>query len=168
MDFVYHVLTGLQAFIAQETALPDDYEPGPIPSMEPAAILLGEKLLDDPEDVNPHVKIFHDREQGTQKADDYDEIGGTMGFAHHFIVECRAMFTRESYTREEAIQIAMDLFERVKNGILKHLDAAFGGDEEAFLMQRALRKYVYTEGGGPPTEWIWDARFEIEIVTQKP
>jgi len=171
MDFVYYVLAGLKAYIEQETTI----TPGQViagddgfAALQPKIILIGEKLLDDPEDLNPHVKIFHDPEKGTEKLDEYDEIGETMGFGHHFVVTCRCMFTRDKFVRDEAIQVAMDLFNRVKKGILNHLDASFEGDEEAFLMQRALRKFVYKEAGGPPNEWIWDATFEISIVTQRP
>jgi len=141
-------------------------EPPALPLETPIARIVRGKLLDSPEKYAPCCLIYHDPENGSELNEDEMMIGSTAWF-HHIVIEVLYFETRSGRDRATARADAFKVFDRVKGAILDNPMITLGNDEGAYGNEAALRNFVYLEEGGPPKSWIWKAKFNLRVKTER-
>lgn len=136
------------------------------PLETPLALIVRGKLLDSPEKYAPCCLIYHDPEKGSELNEDEMTIHSTAWF-HHIVVEVQYFETRSGRDRATARADAFKVFDRVKAAILDNPMITLGNDEGAYGNEAALRKFLYLEEGGPPKSWIWKAKFNLRVKTER-
>ena len=102
------------------------------------------------------------------------EIGGaSMLWFRRFSAEIGAFFLNDDFSRDEARKHAHVLFGRLeysigRTGVDRH--AGLLGLRDDFgeeVLSVILSRTSYTEGGGPPSDWIWRGIVRFDLLTAK-
>lgn len=99
--------------------------------------------------------------------------GGEFLWWRRFTMEIGCFFINKGYTRNQARQYAHIVFGRAEQSIIKggvDRDAGILGLIDIFgetVLNVILSSTRYTEGGGPPNDFIWRGRIHFDALTAR-
>jgi hypothetical protein len=94
------------------------------------------------------------------------EVGGGYTYCRKFTIALRCFFTSDGATRDEARSWAWTVMSRIQKAVS---DAgSLGGIEDDFgecVWIPGVSNVKLTEGGGPPSQWIWRGSLHVQYLT---
>jgi hypothetical protein len=159
--------TGLTGFEAVTTIKAGKLQDSPVDEKHYLCVHIG-----DPEDPNFADSFYGARDPGIDRGfvtAAASQIGGGDTWWRRFTVECGLFGQKTKLTREEARRIANLTRGRIERAIagaagLRGVTDSLG---EVSLLQKVVSSRA-TEGGGPPSSFIWRIKVQFQVLTERP